>query len=131
MANPSKAKGTAAETRVVKYLRSFGIQAERKALSGSKDCGDIQVVAFGYGHDLVFEVKSGIQTENPSRGQIAEWMRQAVEEGKNSGCHAALVVARHRRSVKDYDVWFPANPFEDTKCLMHWYLDDWCEANKS
>lgn len=126
MSNPSKAKGTAAETRVVNYLNSFGIQAERKALSGAEDKGDLKVIADKV--EYAFEVKSGKQTENPSRSQIEEWMRQTIREGRNSGCHAVLVVARHRKSIKDYDVWLSLN---DVQCLIHWYLDDWCEANKS
>ena len=35
--NPSKSKGTAAESAVVKYLRSCGIPADRHALKGTAD----------------------------------------------------------------------------------------------
>lgn len=124
MANPSKAKGTAAETRVVKYLRSFGIQAERKALSGAEDQGDIKVMVRDA--ELTFEVKAGKQTVNPSRNQLSEWLRQTEIEGRNSGCDAVLVVARHGKNPQDYDVWIP---YESSR--IHWYLDDWCKANKS
>lgn len=124
MANPSKAKGTAAETRVVKYLRSFGIQAERKALSGAEDQGDLKVVADRV--EYTFEVKAGKQTINPTRKQMDEWIRQTIVEGKNSKRMAILVVARHGKGPKDYDVWIPYQGY-----MVHWYLDDWCEANKS
>lgn len=122
MSSPSKVKGTKAETRVVKFLQSYGIGAERKALSGSEDKGDIQVLAFGYGHDLVFEVKAGKQTANPTRAQLNEWLRQTEIEGKNAGCHSALVVARYGKNPADYDVWFQ----RPGKVLIHYYLDDWC-----
>ncbi len=40
--NPSKAKGTAAETAVVRYLHEEGFpQVERRTLSGSYDRGDV------------------------------------------------------------------------------------------
>lgn len=127
MSNPSKEKGTKAETRVVRFLQDHGIGASRKALTGSNDCGDIDVIAFGYGSDLVFEVKSGKQTLNPSRKQLDEWMRQTIVEGKNAGCDAILVVARHGKNPADYDVWVPNR---NSMCLTHWYLDDWCKFYK-
>lgn len=118
MSNPSKKKGTAAETRVVKYLKSFGIEAKRKALSGSKDQGDIEVPDF----NLVIEVKAGEQTKNPTRMQLNDWMNQALAEGANSGCRAVLIVARHGKNPADYDVWR-----SDGSCQWtHWYLNDWC-----
>jgi len=57
----SKQKGTAAETAVVRYLRSLNFQhagpafpnAERRALSGGKDMGDIAGIP-----DTVIEVKA-------------------------------------------------------------------------
>lgn len=123
MANPSKKKGTAAETRVVKYLRSFGIQAERRALSGAKDQGDLWVDAPRWFEALVMEVKGGAQTANPNRGQLDMWMTQTIVEGENAGCSAILVVARHGKSPADYDVW---SIDISVNGLTHWYLDDWC-----
>lgn len=42
MANPNKAKGTKAERDVVRYLTASGFpNVERRALTGSKDQGDI------------------------------------------------------------------------------------------
>ncbi len=49
----SKQKGTAAETAVVKYLKANGFpKAERRALQGSLDKGDISGI-----DDVVLEVK--------------------------------------------------------------------------
>lgn len=120
MANKSKQKGTAAETRVVRFLQSRGIEAERKALSGSEDKGDIKVDG-----NIIFEVKSGKQTINPTRTQLEEWMRQSNKEGKNSGSSDYLVIARHSKNPKDYDVW-EHNPNDHSIEWKHWYLDEWC-----
>jgi len=43
MSNPSKAKGTAAESAVVKLAQSFGLAAERRALAGAADQGDVWI----------------------------------------------------------------------------------------
>lgn len=107
MANPNKKKGTAAETRVVRYLAAHGLFAERRALSGSKDNGDIKLVAAD-GTEYTLEVKTGKQTENYNRTQFEEWFRQAIEEGANSGCEAALIIVRYRRSIEDAEVYCPS-----------------------
>ena len=39
--NKNKAKGTRAETNLVKYLESVGLEAFRQALHGSLDQGDV------------------------------------------------------------------------------------------
>lgn len=41
MTNPSKARGTAAETAVVRYLRRWWPNVERRALAGNADKGDL------------------------------------------------------------------------------------------
>ena len=46
MSNPSKQKGTAFETAVVRYLQGKGFDARRIALTGSADSGDIAVEGF-------------------------------------------------------------------------------------
>lgn len=131
MANPSKAKGTKGETRVVKYLESHGIKAERKALAGAMDQGDIQVTLYedsisAKARYITLEVKSGKMTENPSRAQLEEWLRQTVVEGNNCQQESYLVVARHNKNPANYDVW---GIYRDV-CRKHWFLDEWCEKFK-
>lgn len=121
MSNPSKKKGTEGETKVVKFLNSRGIQAERRALSGSKDMGDIKMMWRGF-DEFTLEVKTGKQTANPSRSQIEEWLRQAIEEGNNAGCRSALVVLRFRRSVEDAEVYIT-----DQFGRRFMYLDEFAE----
>lgn len=121
MANPSKQKGTVGETKAVKFMGGYGIKAKRKALTGSADCGDLDVhCVLG---DVIFEVKAGKQTANPNRSLLGEWMRQTEEESKNSGCRGFLLVLRYNRSTKDADVWWEGSHKE----LHHMYFDDWCE----
>lgn len=107
MANKNKAKGTRAESSIVYYLNKIpGIFAERKALKGNKDQGDIRVL-YGDFEGLI-EVKAGQQTANPSRTQLQEWQRQTIVEAKNAEVDdgiIALVVVRYRRLLKDADTY--------------------------
>lgn len=127
MANPSKQKGTRAETRVVKFLAEYGIQSKRKPLHGSSDEGDIDVVASGFGGSgIVLEVKAGKQTLNPSRNKLDEWFRQTKVEGVNSKKPSALCVVRYNRALKNADVYFKWQGFR-----VHMFLDEFCEFIKS
>lgn len=121
MANKNKAKGTRAESRVVKYLESHGIKAKRKALSGSKDEGDIEIPELNY----CLEVKTGKQTANYNRSQLNEWLRQTYDEAKNAFQIGFLVIVRYNRKIEDAEVWMK-HPGE-SKMTMR-YLDKWCES---
>ncbi len=122
--NRSKAKGTRAESQVVKYLAACGFAAERIALHGSKDQGDVKV-SNQQGETFVLEVKAGQQTANPNRTQLTEWLRQAKEESNNSGLPCYLVVVRYRRSLKDAEVYIQKQ--NDT---VFKYLDEFAELMK-
>ena len=43
MANPSKAKGTDWEMRVLRFLASYGLDVQRMPPAGSLDVGDLQL----------------------------------------------------------------------------------------
>lgn len=79
----SKAKGTAAETAVVGWLRDNGWpHAERRALSGAADKGDIAGVP-----GMCIEVK------NAARYDIPDWLKETATEGVSANAdHAVLVV---------------------------------------
>lgn len=119
MSSKSKAKGTRAETAVVKFLEGYGIEAARRALSGSVDHGDILVNA---AIDMVIEVKAGKQTANPNRGQLEEWLRQAEVEASASNVPGILVVVRYNRKLCDADVYFRWRGM-----IVHLYLDEYAE----
>jgi Holliday junction resolvase len=107
MVNKPKAKGTAAETRVVNYLLAAGVEARRIVLHGSKDEGDIFVEGWKGEHSSrILEVKAGKQTIKVSRAQLDDWIEEAETEGINAGgLIAYLVLAKHNASVKDYQVY--------------------------
>ena len=125
MANPSKQKGTRAETKVVRYLEDHGFVARRQALAGSDDHGDIEAYRPDSTEKIIIEVKAGKQTTAPNRSQIEEWCRQAMVEKKNADAKSCvLVVVRYHRALEDADVYVP---FEDMR--IHWYLDDWVKRH--
>lgn len=113
MANPSKAKGTRAETNVKLYLNSRGIYAERKPLAGSADEGDLCVI-LPDGTEVTAEVKAGKQTQNYPRSRIEDWKRQTLVESDNSGCPMSmLVIVRYKRRLSDAEVWLPNHQWLD------------------
>jgi len=124
MSNPSKQKGTRAETKVVRYLLDHGFVARRLALAGSNDPGDIEAYAPDSMDKIIIEVKTGKQTAAPRRTQIEEWCKQAVVEGKNSDAYlSVLIVVRQYRKLEDADVYEP-----HAESRTHWYLDDWVNS---
>lgn len=84
MVNKSKAKGTSTETLVVNYLRENGWPyAERRALSGNLDKGDVSGMP-----GLAVEVKYGNGTL-----KIGPWLTETGIERLNAGAdHGILVV---------------------------------------
>jgi hypothetical protein len=84
----SKAKGTAAETAVVRFLQANGYpHAERRALAGNQDRGDVAGIPA-----LVIEVK------NAAKMELAGWLDEAIKE---SDFHIGnLAVVWHKRRGK-------------------------------
>jgi hypothetical protein len=95
----ARAKGTAAETAVVRFLQANGYpHAERRALAGSQDRGDIAGIP-----GLVVEVKNAARTE------LAAWVDEAIDEslvGHNgmdaSGRVTDIGVVWHKRRGKGH-----------------------------
>jgi hypothetical protein len=98
----AKAKGTAAETAVVRYLQSWWPAAERRALSGGKDKGDVAGIP-----GVVIEVKAAVRQE------LAAWRRETWTEMENAQARfSMLVVKRPRKGVAEWDAYFPRAQFE-------------------
>lgn len=102
----AKAKGTAAETAVVRYLKSFEFRyvgkvwpnVERRALSGGKDMGDIAGIP-----NVVIEIKAA------ERLELAKWQRETLTEMANANAeHGLLVVKRKYKPVHEWDAYVPA-----------------------
>ena len=84
----NKTKGTQAETAVVTYLIDHGFpHAERRALCGNADRGDVAGVP-----GVVIEVKNHLEFA------LAEWLDEALREGRNAS--AAVAVVWHKRRNK-------------------------------
>jgi Holliday junction resolvase len=97
--NKSKRKGTAAETAVVGYLRENGFpHAERRALNGSTDRGDVAGVP-----GVVIEIK------NCARMELAGWVDEARLEAANAGV-GVFAVAHKRRGKGNPADWFVTLP---------------------
>ena len=100
MVSKQRAKGTAAETAVVKYLQEHGFpHAERRALHGTADKGDIT----GCG-PVVFEVK------NHKTLDLAGWIKELEVEMLNAKVDVGAVVAK-KRGTTDPGEWYAVLPF--------------------
>lgn len=94
----AKQKGTAAEREVVNYLRQWWPAAERRALSGNKDKGDVAGIP-----GVVVEVKAA------SRLELAKWQRETLAEQENAAAlRCVLVVKRAYKPVAQWDAYLPA-----------------------
>ena len=87
----SKAKGTAGETSVVRFLQANGYpHAERRALAGAQDRGDVAGIP-----GLCIEVK------NAAAMKLAQWVDEAEREAAPTGLRHApgsdVPVVWHKR----------------------------------
>ena len=107
MVNRSKAKGTAAETAVVGYLQRRGwVHAERRALAGNLDKGDIAGVT-----GVCLEVKSCKTID------LAGWLAEALVEQRNAGAHVGAVVVKKRGTTDPAD-WYAVLTFRQLCDLL-------------
>lgn len=92
MTNRSKARGTAWETAVVRYLNDHGFpHVERRSLRGGRDRGDIAGIP-----GLVLECKDEKTIE------LAGYLDELMTETANADTeHGAVIVKRRRRPVGD------------------------------
>lgn len=101
MANPSKNKGTAFETAVVRYLCEQGLPCERRALRGVRDGGDIA------GLPLTIECKNTKQID--LAGALLEAQTAAAHNG--DPLYAAVFKRPRRHDVADAYVVLPLHLF--------------------
>lgn len=95
-----KAKGTSAETAVVKYLKStWHIPVERCALTGALDKGDISGI-----DDVVLEVK------NHKTMTLGQWMEELKTEIENADAATGAVIHK-RKGTTDVGEWYASMPF--------------------
>lgn len=98
MSSKSKAKGTRAESEAVKYLRERWPQAERRALAGAGDKGDILGIPKTIG-----EVKAATQL------RLRTWQSETLTEMTNAEAdNCFLVIKVPYKNVRQWDFWVPA-----------------------
>ena len=97
----SKAKGTAAETAVVEFIKSKGRPyVERRSLNGLNDRGDIAGLPL-----VVIEVK------NHARMTLSEWIEELLVEIKNDKAETGVVIHKRKGKGKAKD-WYATMPVE-------------------
>lgn len=95
MTNRAKAKGTAAETAVVNYLRARAWpHAERRALAGNSDKGDVAGLP-----GVV------LQTKSCQRLEFGAWLREVRTQQANAGAEYGVVWAK-RKGTTDPGEWY-------------------------
>lgn len=98
MSTKSRSKGTRAESEVVRYLQEYWPTAERRALSGNKDRGDVAGIPRTAG-----EVKAAAKVE------LAKWQQETLTEmGNAEADHCFLVIKVPYKNVSKWDFWMPA-----------------------
>jgi hypothetical protein len=114
MSNPSKNKGTATETAVVRFLTERGIAAKRETLHGNKDHGDVHIWA----GKIVVEVKARAGWHSPA--DIERWMAELERECMNvPQCSVGvLIVKRPGSGAANAGDWFAYLRSDEWSLLM-------------
>ena len=118
--------GTAAETAVVRYLRGHGFpQAERRALRGAQDAGDITGTP-----GVCWEIKGGAAAKLASDGQVQDWLNDTDKERVAAGAAVGVLVLQ-RKGIGTANVgrWWallPGYQYEllCTKGIYGWFFGD-------
>lgn len=86
----SRAKGTLLETAIKNYFQEQGFDAERIALQGKNDIGDIRIV----GIDSVFELK------NCKKIELSKWVKETEVERQNAKKRFGFCIFKRRGTNK-------------------------------
>jgi hypothetical protein len=107
----SRAKdiGTRAETAVTRHARVNGFpDAERRALAGSADLGDVLLCRRP---SVIVEVKGGASAKKAGAGAVAGWLAETERERQAAEADVGLlVVQRHNLTVPGpggWQAWLP------------------------
>ena len=106
----SRAKGTRAESALVGYLRDHGWPyAERRALTGSKDKGDVTGTP-----GVAWEQKSATRIDIPG------WLRETETERVNANAEIGVLVIKARGvGATRVDQWAAVLPLHVVVDLLH------------
>lgn len=90
----SKQIGTATETLAVKHAKLNGFPwADRQALHGNKDVGDVWLDPIG---KAMVEVKGGHTAETASDEQVLKWMAETDVEKGHAGADVAFLLTKRK-----------------------------------
>jgi hypothetical protein len=93
----SKERGTKTETMTVRYLQKTWPAAERRAMRGNADPGDVVNVPF-----------TTIEVKGDRSNRLAKWQAETLKERDNNGDPLCLLVVRVAyRPVEAWDAWMP------------------------
>lgn len=89
----SKDIGTACESAVVRFLRSTDVFpfAERRALSGAVDLGDITGTP-----GITWQVKGGKSAEAASDTQVRLWMAETATQARQDGTAVGVLITKRK-----------------------------------
>lgn len=117
----NKDKGTRAESAVVRLAREmYWPYAERRALTGGKDRGDITGIP-----GLVIQVK------DVERKSVGAWQLATLEQLANDNASTCiLVVKTFRKNVRQWDTYIPISHFlyedpEKAQYFQAWDVQPW------
>lgn len=96
--------GTRCETAVAKHARTAGFpDAERRALAGSTDLGDVLLCRHP---SVIVEVKGGATAKKAGAGAVAGWLAETERERQAARAEVGLlVVQRHNLTVPGPGGW--------------------------
>ena len=116
MSTKAKARGTETERLVVRYLQQEGFtRAERRALAGSADKGDVTGI-----DGVVIEVKGD------RSNRLSAWKTETVKEAENAKAGMYLLVVRvAHKSVERWEAHVPWNLLGSGHLEFGWGLEDW------
>ncbi|MFF5471065.1 hypothetical protein [Streptomyces achromogenes] len=116
MSTKSKARGTQTETMVVRYLLENGFsRAERRALKGAEDQGDVTGI-----EGVCIEVKGD------RSNKVSAWKAETVKEAKNAGVGTYLLVVRvDYKPVERWEAYIPWNLLGTVSLEFGGPLEDW------
>lgn len=109
MVNRSKAIGTSGETAVVRWLQNNGFpQAERRALAGTQDLGDVVGTP-----GVCWEIKAGKAAEASTDGALLCWQQQTLAETAHSDSDLGVLVTKRKavgsRNAGSWWAWLRAS----------------------
>lgn len=117
----NKDKGTRAETAVVRLAREMGFPyAERRALTGGKDRGDITGIP-----GVVIQVK------DVEKQSVGKWQQDTLLQAYNDGALTCiLVVKRKYKNIKQWDAYIPVYQFlYEARDAAHMFAGEWADLH--